>query len=72
MRFLVVLLIVILFAFAVIHPVAIAQKAATRAPTAADWAALGKLPDFTGVWEISRGGAGGRGAAGHAARRYGL
>src|SRR6266481_5112366 len=58
MRFLVLL------AFAVIHPVAIAQKAATKAPTAADWAALGKLPDFTGVWEISRGGGGGRGAAG--------
>src|SRR5436853_7073482 len=23
-------------------------------PTASDWAALAKLPDFNGVWEISR------------------
>jgi len=27
-------------------------------PTAADWAALGKLPDFTGVWEEPLGGGG--------------
>jgi hypothetical protein len=42
-----------------------APKFTPRAPTAADWAALGKLPDFTGVWEVSRsaGGAGGAGAA---------
>src|ERR1039458_2379510 len=31
-------------------------KAAHKAPTPADWAALGKLPDFTGVWEIPLGG----------------
>ena len=37
-----------------------AQTPATSAPTAADWAALAKLPDFTGVWEIAMGG-GGRG-----------
>ncbi|MGH8248098.1 MAG: hypothetical protein ACREUU_16880 [Gammaproteobacteria bacterium] len=40
---------------------AVAQKAVSRAPTAADWAALAKLPDFTGVWEIGGGGGGGRG-----------
>ena len=40
--------------------------AKTPPPTAADWAALAKLPDFTGVWEIGLGGGGrgrGRGAA---------
>jgi hypothetical protein len=50
-----------------------APKAVHKAPTPADWAALGKLPDFTGVWEIPLGPAraaagqpsatGGRGAA---------
>src|SRR4030095_5026655 len=41
---------------------AAAQTAATKsAPAAADWAALAKLPDFTGVWEIGPGGGGGRG-----------
>jgi hypothetical protein len=38
-----------------------AQTAAKSAPTAADWAALAKLPDFSGVWEIGLGGGGGRG-----------
>ena len=38
-----------------------AQKFTSKAPTAADWAALAKLPDFSGVWEISR--AAGAGAA---------
>ncbi len=28
-----------------------APKAASRAPTAADWAALAKLPDWSGIWE---------------------
>jgi hypothetical protein len=32
----------------------------TKTPTAADWSALAKLPDFSGVWEA--GGGGGRGA----------
>src|SRR5580658_8369046 len=44
-----------------------APKAAHKAPTPADWAALGKLPDFTGVWEIPLGGparGAGRGAPG--------
>jgi hypothetical protein len=38
-----------------------APKPAHKAPTPADWAALGKLPDFTGVWEIPLGGGGARG-----------
>ena len=41
-----------------------AQEFETRAPTPADWAALGELPDFTGVWEVARGRGGGRGGAG--------
>ncbi len=41
-----------------------APKAAHKAPTAADWAALAKLPDFTGVWEIPLGGGAARGGAG--------
>jgi hypothetical protein len=49
-----------------------APKAARKAPTPADWTALGKLPDFTGVWEIPLGGGaargGGRGAPGRAGR----
>jgi hypothetical protein len=41
-----------------------APKATHPAPTAADWAALGKRPDFTGVWETAPGARGGaRGAA---------
>jgi hypothetical protein len=47
--------------------VAVGQKAVRKAPTAEDWTALAKLPDFTGVWEAGFGGgggrAGGRGAA---------
>ncbi len=38
-----------------------------KAPTVADWTAIGKLPDFTGVWEMPLGGgraAAGRGRAG--------
>jgi hypothetical protein len=38
-----------------------AQEAIQRAPTPADWAALAKLPDFSGVWEAGGGGGGGRG-----------
>ena len=40
---------------------AFAQQAVYKAPTAADWTALSKLPDFSGVWERG-GGGGGRGA----------
>lgn len=35
---------------------ATAQTFKRPAPTAADWAALAKLPDFTGVWEVPMGG----------------
>src|SRR5580700_3006670 len=46
---------------------AVAQNAITKSPTAADWAAMAKLPDFNGVWEAGGGGGGGaRGAAGGA------
>src|SRR5262249_45651856 len=44
------------------------QTPARSAPTAADWAALPKLPDFTGVWEVSFGPPGGRGAGGGGGR----
>jgi len=41
---------------------AAAQKTARPAPAAADWAALAKLPDFNGVWEVAPPSATGRGA----------
>jgi len=41
---------------------AAAQKATRPAPAPADWAALAKLPDFNGVWEVAPPGAAGRGA----------
>ena len=44
------------------------QKAPPSAPTAADWEAIAKLPDFTGVWEVSLGG-GNRAAAPAAGNR---
>jgi hypothetical protein len=46
-------------------PTTASKGTAAKAPTASDWAALAKLPDFTGVWELSFGGGrgGGRGAA---------
>jgi len=37
----------------------LAQQYVYKAPTAADWAALAKLPDFSGVWERGGVGAGG-------------
>jgi hypothetical protein len=43
-------------------PLAFAQTASPKPPTAADWSAIAKLPDFTGVWELTFGG--GRGARG--------
>ena len=47
-----------------VRPATAQTAAAKTAPTAADWSALAKLPDFTGVWEIGPGGGGrGRGAA---------
>jgi hypothetical protein len=39
------------------------QNFVPKKPTDADWAAVAKLPDFTGVWEATFGG-GGRGAGG--------
>src|SRR5690349_22407283 len=39
------------------------QQPVYKAPTAADWSALSKLPDFSGVWERGGGGGGGRGGA---------
>jgi len=40
-----------------------AQSVTKKAPTAADWASLAKLPDFNGVWQSAPGGGGGRGDA---------
>jgi hypothetical protein len=74
---------VFLAAALLIVPAAIAQvaasqstaapgpKTARKAPMPADWAALGKLPDFTGVWEIPLGGGGARGGGRGAANRTG-
>jgi len=45
---------------------AFAQKAPAP-PTAADWAAVAKLPDLTGVWEAALGGGGGGARAAGAA-----
>ncbi len=47
-----------------------AQQFITKQPTAADWAAMAKLPDFNGVWERGGGGAP-RGNAGAAANAGG-
>lgn len=44
-----------------------AQSVARKAPTAADWTSLAKLPDLTGVWEVGLGGGGGGRAAAPAA-----
>ena len=41
----------------------LAQNVSPKPPTAADWAALAKLPDFTGVWETGGGPAPQRGGA---------
>jgi hypothetical protein len=57
----------ILVAAAMLSSLAFAQDYTPKPPTAADWAALAKLPDFTGVWETAPGGGGGRAAGGGAA-----
>jgi hypothetical protein len=44
------------------------QKFTRKAPTAADWAAMAKLPDFGGVWEIPLGGGAARGGGSGAGR----
>lgn len=55
------------FAFSV---TTLAQTYVTKSPTAADWAAMAKLPDFNGVWEVGLGGGGGgRGGRGAGAGR---
>jgi len=55
-------------AASVLSPAAIGQAVTRKAPTAADWASLAKLPDFTGVWEVGLGGGGGgRAGAGRGA-----
>jgi hypothetical protein len=61
----------ILFGFVtaslIFDPTGSAQSVTRKAPTAADWASLAKLPDFNGVWEsASGGGGGGRAPAGPA------
>ena len=48
-------------AAAAIGATALGQEFIYKAPTSADWAAMAKLPDFSGVWE--RGGVGGGGNA---------
>src|SRR5579862_884094 len=45
---------------------AAAQDFTPKVPTPADWAALGRLPDFTGVWETGTVGGGGRAGGGRA------
>jgi hypothetical protein len=44
-----------------------AQEWKSKAPTAADWAAMARLPDLTGVWEAVPGGGNRAGGAGRAA-----
>src|SRR4051812_43657416 len=51
--------------------VGIAQKSSRNAPTPADWANLAKLPDFTGVWELSFGAPPARGSTPPAGRGRG-
>jgi hypothetical protein len=55
----------ILAASLVFGPAAAGQGFVRPAPTAADWAALAKRPDFNGVWETAPGG--GRGGGGRGA-----
>src|SRR6266498_2441767 len=44
---------------AILERAGLAQDFKPKPPTAADWAALAKLPDFNGVWEAGGGGRGG-------------
>lgn len=41
--------------FVSVAPAQTSKSIKSPAPTAADWAALAKLPDFTGVWEVPLG-----------------
>jgi hypothetical protein len=54
-------IVIVALGLTVVGTSALAQQPIYKAPTAADWAALAKLPDFSGVWE--RGGVGGGGNA---------
>ncbi|HTX15744.1 MAG TPA: hypothetical protein VMD77_10650 [Candidatus Baltobacteraceae bacterium] len=51
--------IVLALASALFIPITTAQTFTQATPTAADWAAIAKLPDFTGVWEEPLGGGSG-------------
>src|SRR5438128_4053131 len=51
------------FLWLILGTIAIAQQFVSKAPTPADWAALAKLPDFSGVWERGGVGSGGNGNA---------
>jgi hypothetical protein len=53
----------LLAVMAVTIAVVAAQEPKSKPPAAADWAALAKLPDLTGVWEAPTVGRGGRGPA---------
>src|SRR5437763_215565 len=53
-------------AAAAIGGTAVGQESIYKAPTPADWAAMAKLPDFSGVWERGGGGGGGNAAFGTA------
>src|SRR5215831_15183190 len=62
-RFEIVASVLIATTFAVTAP---AQQNISKVPTAADWVALAKLPDFNGVWERAGVGGGGNPAFGTA------
>src|SRR6266498_2583906 len=51
----VVAFVVAVFASASGGRLASAQEFPRKAPAAADWAALARLPDFNGVWEVTLG-----------------
>jgi hypothetical protein len=55
---------VAVIASTILGTVATAQRFVPRVATAADWAALARLPDFNGVWEVASGGPNRRGADG--------
>ena len=48
-----------LFLTGILAATGLTQQITSKAPTAADWAALAKLSDFTGVWERAGVGSGG-------------
>jgi len=54
---------VVLLAVTAVTMAVAAQESKSKPPAAADWAALAKRPDLTGVWESPTVGRGGRGPA---------